>query len=154
MGVMGLQTFLSFSLTCALALIWVTPLGAQGTKTDTSPKATDKMITLSGCVERIGTTPTQYTLVDAKEGTTYRLTGTNVRDFIGKKVQIVGAPPTGRLKIVGGLIPSPNIAAQAGAMDPARAATAAAGGSAGPGTVTLPEFKVKSVRPVSGSCGN
>ena len=138
----------------ALTLMDVMPLGAQGTKADTPPKAANKMITLSGCVERTETTPTQYRLVDATEGTTYRLTGTDVRNFIGKKVQIVGAQPTGRLKIVGGLTPSPNIAAQAGAMDPARAATAAAGGSAGPGTVTLPEFKVKSVRPVSGSCGN
>jgi len=39
-------------------------------------------------------------------------------------------------------------------MDPARAAMAAAGGAAGPGTVELPEFKVKSVRPVSGGCPN
>ena len=56
------------------------------------------------------------------------------------------------LTIKGGLTPSPNVAAQAGAMDPARAAMAAAGGAAGPGTVDLPEFKVKSVRPVSGGC--
>ena len=37
-------------------------------------------------------------------------------------------------------------------MDSARAAVAAAGGAAGPGTVDFPEFKVKSVRPVSGGC--
>jgi len=145
-----LQTFLA----CVLILVFVAPLAAQGTKADTAPKAPNKMITLSGCVERAETTPTQYRLVDADGGATYRLTGTDVRNYIGKKVQIIGAQPTGRLKIVGGLTPTPNIAAQAGDMDPARAATAAAGGSAGPGTVTLPEFKVKSVRPVSGSCGN
>jgi len=147
-----LQT--SLSLACVLTVVFPAPLGAQGTKTDTPSKATNKMITLSGCVERGETTPTQYTLVDATEGTTFRLTGIDLRNYIGKKVQIVGGQPTGRLKIVGGLTPTPNIAAQAGAMDPARAATAAAGGSAGPGTVSLPEFKVKSVRPVSGSCGN
>ena len=149
-----------FVLQTSLCLAWVlttcitvTPLAAQGTKADTAPKPTNKMITLSGCVERAGTAPTQYTLVDAKEGT-YRLTGTDLRSYIGKKVEIMGAEPTRRLKIVGGLTPTPNVAAQAGDMDPARAAMAAAGGSAGPGTVTLPEFKVKSVRPVSGSCGN
>jgi hypothetical protein len=136
-----------------LTFLCVTPLGAQGTKADTPPKDTNKVITLSGCVERTETTPTQYTLVDAKEGT-YRLTGTDLRSYIGKKVQLMGAEPTRRLKIVGGLTPTPNVAAQAGDMDPARAAMAAAGGSAGPGTVSLPEFKVKSVRPVSGSCGN
>src|SRR5258706_15158594 len=116
-----LQT--SLSLVCVLTLICVAPVGAQGTKADTPPKATNKMITLSGCVERGETTPTQYTLVDAEEGTTYRLTGTDLRNYIGKKVQIVGAQPTGRLKIVGGLAPTPNMAAQGGAMDPARAAT-------------------------------
>jgi hypothetical protein len=137
---------------CLVMLVCAVPMGAQESKPDTPPKATNKTITLSGCVERAETTPTQYTLVDAEEGTTYRLTGTDVRDYVGKKVQIMGAPPTGRLKVAGGLWPSPNVAAQAGAMDPARAATAAAGGSAGPGTVSLPEFKVKSVRPVSGSC--
>jgi hypothetical protein len=141
-------------LTFVVSLNYATPLGAQGTKADTPPKSTNKMITLSGCVERAETTPTQYRLVDAEGGTAYRLTGTDVRNYIGKKVQIVGAQPSGRLKIVGGLTPTPNIAAQAGDIDPARAATAAAGGSAGPGTVSLPEFKVKSVRPVSGSCGN
>ena len=147
-----LPTFLC--LTCGLMLLCAATLSAQGAKAGTPPKATSKMITLSGCVERAETMPTQYTLVDAEEGTTYRLTGTDVRDYIGKKVQIVGASPSGRLKVVGGLWPSPNVAAQAGAMDPARAATAAAGGSAGPGTVSLPEFKVKSVRPVSGSCSD
>jgi hypothetical protein len=58
------------------------------------------------------------------------------------------------LTIKGGLLPNPNVAAQAGAMDPARAAMASAGGAAGPGAVDLPEFKVKSVRPVSGGCPN
>ena len=69
-------------------------------------------------------------------------------------MQIAGAVvETKRLVIKGGLTPNANVAAQAGAMDPARAAVASACGSAGPGTVdVLPEFKVKSVRPVSGGC--
>jgi hypothetical protein len=138
-------------LVVGLAIVTAAPMLGQSDKPRPAPKVDSKTITLSGCVERGETTPTQYTLADAKEGT-YRLTGTDVRDYIGKKVEIVGASPTGRLKIVGGLTPTPNVAAQAGAIDPSRAATAAAGGSAGPGTVSLPEFKVKSVRPVSGSC--
>ena len=84
----------------------------------------------------------------------YRLTGTDVRDYIGRRVQIVGGVQSKRFTIVGGLTPNANVAAQAGAMDPARAATAAAGGAAGPGSVELPEFRVKSVRPVSGGCPN
>ena len=111
-----------------------------------------RTISLSGCVVRSEKTPIQYTLDDTAEGK-YRLSGLNLRDYIGQRVQIAGAiVETKRLTIKGGLTPSPNVAAQAGAMDPARAAMAAAGGAAGPGTVDLPEFKVKSVRPVSGGC--
>jgi hypothetical protein len=138
-------------LTCGLALC-VAPLAAQGAKAGSQPKVTNKMITLSGCVERGETTPQQYTLSDKNEGSTYRLTGTDFREYIGRRVQIVGGLGSKRLTIAGGLTPNANVAAQAGAMDPVRAATAAAGGTAGPGTVALPEFKVKSVRPVSGAC--
>ena len=145
-----LQTCLC--LTCGLTLVCATPLAAQGAKPSAPPKAAVKMITLSGCVERGETPPGQFTLSDREDGSTYRLTGTDVRQYIGRRVQIVGGVASRRFRIVGGLTPNANVAAQAGAMDPVRAATAAAGGAAGPGTVELPEFKVKSVRPVSGSC--
>jgi hypothetical protein len=115
--------------------------------------ADDKPITLSGCVGRDGNAPHQFTLADERGTVIYRLTGTDVRDYIGKHVEVIGGTPVQRkLKIAGGLLPSPNAAAQAGAMDPAQAAMAAAGGVAGPGDPQLPEFKVRSVRPVSGNC--
>jgi len=123
-------------------------------KTPPKPKPAPKVLTLSGCVVRGETTPGQYTLEDKEAGMTYRLTGTDVRDYIGRRVQLVGGVPSRRLKIVGGLTPNANVAAQAGDIDPARAAMAAAGGAAGPGTVELTEFRVKSVRPVSGGCPN
>ena len=145
-----LQTCLC--LNCGLALVCSAQLAAQGANPGAPSKAAGKMITLSGCVERGETTPGQFTLSDKKDGSTYRLTGTDVREYIGRRVQIVGGVASRRFTIAGGLTPNANIAAQAGAMDPVRAATAAAGGAAGPGTVALPEFKVKSVRPVSGSC--
>jgi hypothetical protein len=114
---------------------------------------TSKPITLSGCVSRDAAAPSQYTLADEAGVVSYHLTGMDVRRYFGQRVQIVGGVPARRkLTIAGGLLPSANAAAQAGDMDPARAATEAAGGSAGPGNVQLPEFKVKSVRPVSGSC--
>jgi len=145
-------------IACALALAVVTisTLGAQDKRpsADKKPpaKGTPKTISLSGCVVRAEKPADQYTLDDAAEGK-YRLSGLSLRDYIGKRVQIGGAIiETKRLTIKGGLTPNPNVAAQAGAMDPVRAATAAAGGAAGPGTVDLPEFKVKSVRPVSGAC--
>ena len=117
-------------------------------------KAPPKPITLSGCVQRGESGPGEYTLAEKKDSQIYRLTGTDLRDYVGRRVQIVGGIPSKRFRVVGGLTPSPNAAAQAGAQDPARAATAAASGSAGPGTVELPEFRVKSVRPITGSCSN
>jgi hypothetical protein len=125
-------------------------LAAQ-TPTADKDKKKPEVITLSGCVSRAERSPSQFTLEDTKTGVKYRLTGTNVRDFVGRPVLIIGSGPK-KLAIVGGLTPNPNVAAQAGAMDPARAAVASQGGSAGPGNVDLPEFNVKSVRPGSGSC--
>jgi hypothetical protein len=130
------------------------PLAAQDKAPKPSKPEEPKVLSLSGCVVRGESTPNQYTIEDSKEGT-YRLTGTDLRDFIGKRVELLGGVPNSkRLKIVGGLTPNANVAAQAGDMDPARAAVASAGGSAGPGIVQLPEFRVKSVRPVSGGCSN
>jgi hypothetical protein len=149
--------------TCALVLAFAlaSPVLAQDKAQTKSAKPeaakpAPKVLTLSGCVVRGETPPGQtgqYTIEDKEEGVTYRLTGTDVRDYIGRRVQVVGGVPSPRrFTIVGGLTPNANVAAQAGDMDPARAAVASAGGSAGPGTVQLPEFKVKSVRPASGGC--
>ena len=137
------------ALAVGLALL-VTPLaGAQAPKAPA--KSATKIVSLSGCVVRAEKSD-QFTLEDAAEGR-YRLTGVKLRDYLGQRVTIAGdVVETKRLTIKGGLTPNPNVAAQAGAMDPARAAVASAGGAAGPGTVDLPEFKVKSVRPVSGGC--
>jgi len=107
------------------------------------------MKTLEVCLDLL-----EKAIDDADEGK-YRLTGIKLSDYVGQRVQLAGAVVENkRLVIKGGLLPNANVAAQAGAMDPARAAVASAGGTAGPGTVDLPEFKVKSVRPVSGGCPN
>ena len=133
----------------ALTLACTIALGGQDKK---PAKPVDKTISLSGCVVRNEKVPDQFTLEDATEGK-YRLSGLKLQDFVGRRVQIAGGVVgSKRLTIKGGLLPNPNVAAQAGAMDPARAAVASAGGSAGPGTVELPEFKVRSVRPVTGGC--
>lgn len=118
-----------------------------------SPSETaSQPITLSGCVSRA--TPQQpFTLVDTASGTRYRLTGKTVRKFDGRRVEIVGAFPSSRLTVKGGLLPSPNTAAQAGAMDPTRAIVAGMS-SAGTGAddTALPEFQVARVRTLEGSC--
>jgi hypothetical protein len=48
-----------------------------------------------------------------------------------------------RLQIVGGLVPSVNIAAQAGALDPAMAALTAAEGSVSTGVVPAPDVHIE-----------
>jgi hypothetical protein len=110
-------------------------------------------VTLTGCVSRSGTTPTEFTFADATTGTKYRLSGASVRKFAGQRVVIVGGPER-RLTIRGGLVPSPNAAAQAGHQDPVQAAIAnlPGGGSTGTGTVELPTFRVSRVRAAGGSC--
>jgi hypothetical protein len=127
--------------------------GVAQKKDAAKPAKPASPITLTGCITHGESAPDQFTLSEQKGSQVYRLTGTDLREYVGRRVQIVGGiPDSKRLKIAGGLTPSPNIAAQAGAMDPSRAVVAAATAASGPGRVELPEFKVKSVRPISGSC--
>jgi hypothetical protein len=101
-----------------------------------------KAITLKGCLQGSNLGTDVYTLVDSKGGATYRVSGADVRPHVGHRVQIVG-----------GLIPSPNVAAQAGAIDPVKAAIAGTGEhAAGPGSVHL-ELHVTRVQPLTGTCG-
>jgi hypothetical protein len=120
---------------------------------DTSKDADAKPITLDGCIGRSNVSPGQFSLSDDAGQPVYHLTGTDVKKYFGQRVQIVGGiPAPKKLSIVGGLRPSPNVAAQAGDMDPSRAAVQGAVDNSSPGTFQLPEFRVKTVRPVSGSC--
>lgn len=138
------------AIALSLSLLAVSLVHGQDKKTPA--KAQPKTLSLSGCVVGNEKTPDQFTIEDAAEGK-YRLTGLKLGNYVGQRVQLAGTiVETKKLIVKGGLLPNPNVAAQAGAMDPARAAVASSGGAAGPGTVDLPEFKVKSVRPVSGGC--
>jgi hypothetical protein len=116
-----------------------------------------KTLTLSGCVQPSDSSPTQFTFEDdsqPKAPATYRLSGADVKKYAGKRVEIVGGIVSPRLKIATGLRPSPNVAGQAGAMDPTQAVIAGSSGGAasGTGTAELPEFRVKSVKPLAGDC--
>jgi hypothetical protein len=126
-------------------------------QTPTPKKPASKTLTLSGCVQANDSAPNQFTFADdlnPAKATTYRLSGQDMKKYAGRRVEIVGGVVEPRVKIATGLYPSPNVAAQAGAMDPAQAAMASApGGSAsGTGRVELPEFRVKSVKPLDGGC--
>ncbi len=110
-------------------------------------------VSLMGCV---GATPGpsgQFGFVDAGTGSTYRLTGRDVRKFAGQRTQIVVGFSSNAVTIRGGLWPSPNVAAQAGALDSAQAAVATreqTNVAASNGAVT--ELRVVDVRGLSGTC--
>jgi len=124
-------------------------LSAQQSK---SGERRPRTVTLTGCVER-GSSPNQFTITDELNGK-YEISGSQIGRYLGQRVEIAGSPDNGRLRIKGGLYPNPNVAAQAGAMDPARAAVAAMPGGPGAGTgdVALPTLKVRSVKTLGGGC--
>ena len=118
-----------------------TPFSSSSTQT-TVPNRADKTMTLLGCVHADDAGAESFALADRKAGPPDRLSGTDVRANVGHRVWIVG-----------GLVPSPNIAAQAGAIDPVTAAMATPGlNLAGTGNVQLLEFNVIRARPVTRSC--
>ena len=106
-------------------------------------------VTHDGCIVASPTTKNAFTLDE--EGQTYVLKGVDVRDFVGKRVQVIGAPPR-RFTVVGGLYPSPNVAAQAGGIDPTKAAIASQSGPTSQSSRPTVEFTVKSVRLLSETC--
>lgn len=137
-----------------VAAILIVITGVSASAQDSTPKDqkdTLRNLKVSGCIAPDTASAGHFTLTDYTSGTTtYRLTGIDVRRYLGKRVEVVGAAVESKLKIVGGLTPSPNVAGQAGAMDPTRAAMAAQGaeGNAQPGNIEVPEFRVKTVKAV------
>ncbi len=113
-----------------------------------------KEIRLNGCIARDRLTPGQFTFLDNAGGGKYRLTGKGLKNFVGHRVEIVGGPPGKGITFRTGLLPSPNVAAQAGALDPAQAAIANLPGGAADANPNppLPEFRVIRVRGVEGAC--
>jgi hypothetical protein len=137
-----------------LAAVFPIPTGsAVGTAPSEPPRDKKAPLTLTGCVSRSGTTPSSFTIADAATGNKYRLSGVSVRKYAGQRVVIIGGPER-RLTIRGGLVPSPNAAAQAGYQDPVQAAVAnlPGGPNSGTGDAQLPTVRVTRVRPAGGSC--
>jgi hypothetical protein len=144
-------------LLAALVLTGATLLAAPARSQNASPPPTkpdpNKPVTMNGCVVRDMTATKNFMFTDSTDGSKYRLSGRDVSKFIGQPLQIVGVVDTRRLKVVGGLTPSPNVAGQAGAIDPGKAAVAAiGGGTTGSGTVDIPTFRVTRVSASPGEC--
>lgn len=110
-----------------------------------------EIVSLSGCVVADPGARKVFTLADATQEQIYRLTGVDLRDFVGRHVEVLGGSPR-RLRIAFGLYPNANVAAQAGDIDPTKAAIAAHSGPAANTERPPVEFKVKSVRITPGSC--
>jgi hypothetical protein len=139
-------------LTGSLVLQAAATASAQDAKTPA--KEASKELRLNGCISRDARTPGQFNFREDDSGDRYRLTGKNLKKFVGQRVEIVGGPPGKGITFKTGLWPSPNVAAQAGAMDPAQAAVARMPGGAAdaPGASALPEFHVIRLRGVEGAC--
>lgn len=123
------------------------------TPAGTKPSTTVEPIKLTGCVSPKPGQAGDYTFTNATDGARYRLTGKDIKKFAGQKVEVTEAGPK-KFAITGGLYPSPNVAAQAGALDPVEAGIATQPGS-GVATGTgpdLPEFRAGRVRAVTGAC--
>jgi hypothetical protein len=140
-----------FSVAAALLIGSIAIDGGQtssGEKQAKTKETTPKLVTLVGCVAADDAQPGQYTIVDRNGEAVYRLTGTDMHGYVGQQVEVTGGSPR-RFIVKGGLLPTPNAAAQAGAIDPPPAAATA---PAVPGNAPAPEFRVKSVKTVSGKC--
>jgi hypothetical protein len=110
-------------------------------------------VTLKGCVVRDASSGSSYTFTDESSGTKYRLAGKSVAKYSGTAVEVVGLIDTRNVAVTGGLWPTPNVAAQAGNMDPGKAAVIAlGGGSAGTGRVELPTLRITRVGLGAGEC--
>ena len=138
-------------LAAALLVLPMAPVSAQ---TTAPAKDALKEIRLNGCISRDTVLPGQFNFREDDSGDRYHLTGKNLKKFVGQKVEIVGGPPGKGVTFKTGLWPSPNTAAQAGALDPAKAAVARFpdGASDAAGVSPLPEFRVIRLRGVAGAC--
>jgi hypothetical protein len=123
---------------------------SQARESAAASKDAAKEMRLNGCIARDKAMPGQFTFLDNENGSKYRLTGKNLKKFVGQRVEIVGGPPGKGVTFRTGLLPSPNVAAQAGALDPAQVAIA--NREAATGRIALPEFHVVRLRGLEGAC--
>jgi hypothetical protein len=131
-------------LGAALLIVSVDTTTAQ----DKAPAAN---VELTGCVSLTPSANGQFAFVDASGGT-YRLNGKGIKKYAGQRVKIVGDPRSKRIQVRTGLWPSPNIAAQAGALDPAQESIARHSGGTNMPDARAPELRVVRMDGVDGAC--
>jgi len=147
-----------YSRIMLLPLLAAAVLLSQAQPSQPAPKPDPNApLTMNGCVTRDYTdsrNASAYTFVDDVDGSRYRLKGKRLSKYSGMAVQVVGVVGTKKVKFVGGLWPSPNVAGQAGAIDPGKAAIAAlpGGPTTGVGNVDLPTLNVTRLTLGRGEC--
>ena len=144
----------SIAVAALASCVFVVSLSAQQAPAGkSSAPPSEPAITLTGCVSNKPIATGEYTFIDNVTGSKYRLNGKGLRKFAGQQVEIV-AGKNKNFVVKGGLYPTPNAAAQAGALDPGQEAIARQPGGANSGTAgtELPEFRVAKVRGVPGAC--
>jgi len=129
----------------SITTVIVALLLAQSQPATPKKAESNEPVTLKGCVARETTSGSSYTFTDST-GTKYRLAGKSIEKYSGMSVEVVGLVDRRNVAVTGGLWPTPNAAAQAGNMDPGRAAVIAlGGGSTGTGRVELPTLRITRV---------
>ena len=140
---MKLSIFGGLLVTCAATIA----AAQTGAKPSSTARQKAQTITMIGCVAAGPTAADPFTLATIATG--YRLSGASVKPYVGKRVQIVG-----------GLVPSPNAAATAGAASSGAVPPTGVDGAinsvprtpTAPTVVALPEFRVVTVRQLEGGC--
>lgn len=131
----------------------VAAIAAAQDRDASKPAGTSTTVELTGCVSLSPGTSGQYAFVEGESGGTYRLTGKGIKDYAGQRVTVVADPNSKKPKFRFGLWPSPNVAAQAGAMDPAQESIARQqGGAASNADARFPELRVVRMRGAAGAC--
>ena len=141
-----------FSAMFGAALVMVSA-GTVMAQAQDQPKPAATTVELTGCVSLSPSAAGQFAFVDGASGGTYRLSGKDIKKYAGQRVRLVGDPNSKRPKFRFGLWPSPNVAAQAGALDPAQESIARQpGGAASTPDASFPELRVIRMRGVEGTC--
>jgi len=138
-----------FTIAALIVFASLAPHAAQTPAKDGKP--TD-LVTMSGCIAP-AESKKGFTLTTSEMNEIYSLTGMNVKEFVNQRVEVTGSSPSPKkLRIVGGLYPSANVAGQLGDMDPVKVAIATQSGPASQMPRPPIEFRVREVRVVPGAC--
>jgi hypothetical protein len=144
-----MKSYLSATLGAAIAILSAGAVVAQEDARKTPPSTVE----LTGCVSLTPSASGQFVFVDGASGGTYRLNGKDIKKYAGQRVLLVGDPNSKRPRFRFGLWPSPNVAAQAGALDPAQESIARQpGGGASTPQSSDPELRVIRMSGVEGAC--